>query len=279
VVSASTPRATDHRTGPDGRGPDLLAVLTQGELTLDGRLVASSNNAMVGSARLGAQQIRCVYKPIRGERPLWDFPQGRLAEREVAAFLVARAAGWQVAPPTVLRDGPFGLGMAQQWIEDAEPDQVATVFPADAVPATWLPVMRAVDGDDRPLIVAHADTPELAAIAVFDVVANNADRKAGHLLVDPAGSLFGVDHGLTFHTEPKLRTILWGWAGRGIPAPLVRGLHILAERLRGPLAADLSSYLSTAEIAGLQSRVAALIAEPVFPLPPDDRTPIPWPPL
>lgn len=277
--SASRPHATDDRTADGGPGPDVLAVLAGGELTLDGRLIASSNNAMIGWARLGDEQVRCVYKPIRGERPLWDFPQGRLAEREVAAFLVARAAGWQVAPPTVLREGPFGTGMAQQWVEDAEPDRVATVFPADAVPGTWLPVMRAVDADDRPLIVAHADTPALAAIAVFDVVANNADRKAGHLLVDPRGSLFGVDHGLTFHTDPKLRTILWGWAGRSIPEPLVAGLRTLAERLRGPLAVDLSSYLSVTEIAALQTRVDALLARPVFPQPPDDRTPIPWPPL
>lgn len=261
------------------RTVDLLTVLADGELALDGRLIESSNNAMVGSVRLGDEQIRCVYKPIRGERPLWDFPHGRLAEREVAAFLVACAAGWQVAPPTVLREGPFGTGMAQQWIEDAEPDRVATVFPADAVPEGWLPVMQAVDADDRPLVVAHADVPELAAIAVFDVVANNADRKASHLLVDPAGSLFGVDHGLTFHVEPKLRTILWGWAGRSVPETLVAGLRRLAERLGGPLAAELSSYLSAEEIAALAARVGALLARPVFPAPPGDRTPIPWPPL
>jgi uncharacterized repeat protein (TIGR03843 family) len=278
VRSASTPHATDHRTG-GGRVPDVLAVLADGELTLDGRLVESSNNAMVGTARRGDEQVRCVYKPIRGERPLWDFPQGRLAEREVAAFLVARAAGWQVAPPTVLREGPFGIGMAQQWIEDAESDRAVTVFPADAVPATWLPVMQAVDADDRPLIVAHADTPPLAAIAVFDIVANNADRKGSHLLVDPAGALFGVDHGLTFHAEPKLRTILWGWAGRRIPAALVDDLHTLAERLSGTLAADLTSYLSVTEVEALRERVDALLAAPVFPQPPDDRTPIPWPPL
>lgn len=278
MPSASTPHATDHRTAGE-RAPDALTILAEGALTLDGRLIESSNNAMTGSARIGDRQIRCVYKPIRGERPLWDFPQGRLAEREVAAFLVARAAGWQVAPPTVLREGPFGTGMAQQWIADAEPDRAATVFPANAVPAGWLPVMRATGADDQPLIVAHADTPELAAIAVFDVVANNADRKAGHLLVDPAGSLFGVDHGLTFHTEPKLRTILWGWAGRAIPAPVVDGLRALSARLRGPLAADLSSYLTAAEIAALRARVDALLREPEFPLPPDDRTPIPWPPL
>jgi uncharacterized repeat protein (TIGR03843 family) len=257
----------------------MAAVLANGDLALDGRLVESSNNAMVGSVRLGDEQLRCVYKPIRGERPLWDFPNGRLAEREVAAYLVAQAAGWQVAPPTVLREGPFGTGMVQQWIENAQPEQVATIFPVGDVPGGWLPVMHAVDADDRPLVVAHAASPELAANAVFDNVANNADRKASHLLVDPAGSLFGVDHGLTFHTEPKLRTILWGWAGQAVPDTVAAGLKTLAERLRGPLAADLASYLSADEIGALSARTDALLARPVFPMPPDDRTPIPWPPL
>jgi len=259
--------------------PSVEAILADGALTLDGRLIESSNNAMVGTVRLGDERLRCVYKPIRGERPLWDFPQGRLAEREVAAFQVAQAAGWRVAPPTVLREGPFGTGMVQLWIEHAQTDGVATVFPVGGVPDGWLPVMHAVGADDQPLVVAHADTPELAAVAAFDVVANNADRKASHLLVDPAGVLYGVDHGLTFHTEPKLRTILWGWAGRPLPDVVVAGLRALQERLRGPLAAALASYLSAAEIDALAARTDDLLADPVFPEPPEDRTPIPWPPL
>ncbi|MEO7125701.1 MAG: SCO1664 family protein [Nakamurella sp.] len=273
----------------------LLSILATGEVQLDGRLVESSNNAMVGTVHVdassdahGAQHatesiVRCVYKPIRGERPLWDFPDGRLACREVAAFLVAQAAGWQVPPPTVLRDGPFGEGMVQQWIEGAEPDRVATVFPADQLPDGWFAVLHAEDQDGQPLIVAHADLPELATIAVFDIVVNNADRKASHLLVAPDGELFGVDHGLTFHTEPKLRTILWGWAGHAIATDLVDGLRHLSDQLGsqvdGPLAADLSSYLSASEITALAGRVATLMARPVFPLPPADRPAIPWPPL
>lgn len=283
MLPASAPCVAGGHSDADRRQAldvtDPLTLLTAGELTLDGRLVQSSNNAMVGAVRLGGARARCVYKPIRGERRLWDFPEGRLAYREVAAFLVARAAGWQVAPPTVLREGPFGTGMVQQWVGGAEPDRVATAFPAGSVPVGWLPVLHAEDADGRPLIVAHADMPELAAIAVFDIVANNADRKASHLLLDPAGSLFGVDHGLTFHTEPKLRTILWGWAGDAIPAGLIADLKALAEKLGGPLAAELASYLSADEIAAVRARVAALLAHPVFPLPPDDRTPIPWPPL
>ncbi|MEO7125714.1 MAG: SCO1664 family protein [Nakamurella sp.] len=284
--------------GRDSATPDwsaLLSALASGEVQLDGRLVESSNNAMVGAVHgdasgdtHGAQYttqsiVRCVYKPIRGERPLWDFPGGRLACREVAAFLVAQAAGWQVPPPTVLRDGPFGEGMVQRWIEGAEPDRVASVFPVDQLPDGWLPVLHAEDQDGQPLVVAHADLPELATIALFDIVVNNADRKASHLLVAPDGELFGVDHGLTFHTEPKLRTILWGWAGHPITPDLVDGLRRLSDQLGdqvdGPLAADLSSYLSIAEVSALADRVATLMERPVFPLPPADRPAIPWPPL
>lgn len=256
-----------------------LRLLADGDLTLTGRLVESSNNAMVGTVRLGDDEARCVYKPIRGERPLWDFPDGALARREVAAFLVAAAAGITVAPPTVLRDGPFGIGMAQLWIDDADQTRAVDVFPADAVADGWLPVLRAEDDEGRPLIVAHLDSPELAAMAVFDTVANNADRKASHLLALADGTVYGVDHGLTFHTDDKLRTVLWGWSGRPIPADLVAAMERLAAALGSGLAGDLAAYLTTAEIDALASRTAAVLANPTFREPPGDRPAIPWPPL
>lgn len=256
----------------------VIATLQYGDLHLNGRLVDSSNNAMVGTVTMGGS-IPCVYKPIMGERPLWDFPQGALARREVAAFHVSEAAGWHCVPPAVFRDGPFGPGMVQQWIDDADEDQVAGVFEVDQLPAGWLPVFRAATEDGEPLVVAHANSRQLATIAVFDVVTNNADRKAPHLLARPDGPVLGVDHGLTFHIAPKLRTILWGWAGEPIPDDLMRGLERLKAGLGHELAAELSSYLATEEIDALTRRVRELLADPVFPLPPTDRPAIPWPPL
>lgn len=278
-MSAAKPASITAAPGVVRMPHSLLSVLRDGELALDGRLVESSNNAMVGTVIGGATAIRCVYKPIRGERPLWDFPGGQLAYREVAAFLVAQAAGWHVPPPTVLRDGPFGPGMVQQWIDGADPDRVASVFAPGELPAGWLPVLHAEDQDGSPLVVAHADRPDLACVAIFDIVANNADRKASHLLPTTDGELYGVDHGLTFHTEPKLRTILWGWAGQPIPPALVADLRALADRLGGALAEELSPYLSIGEINALRGRVDALVARPVFPLPSSGRPAIPWPPL
>lgn len=253
-------------------------LLADGELTLDGLLVDSSNHAMVGEVRRGDEAVRCVYKPLRGERPLWDFPRGELARREVAAYRLAALAGWDCVPPSVFRDGPAGPGMVQQWVTEAGADEVARIFTPDAVPEGWLPVFRAEDEAGRPLVVAHADALALQALAVFDAVVNNADRKASHLLTDTAGAVLGVDHGLTFHREPKLRTILWGWAGEPIPESIRRGLDNLAGD-REALLAALADHLDADELDALTARIDALRRRPVFPLPPTDRHAIPWPPL
>lgn len=258
---------------------DLGDVLLSGDLVPDGLLIDSSNHALVGSVSLGDLSVRCVYKPIRGERPLWDFPDGTLAAREVAASVVAQAAGWDCVPLTVLRDGPLGPGMVQEWVADADPDQVADLLPADEVPASWLPVLAARDEDGGRLFVAHADDPRLATLAAFDLAVNNADRKASHILATPDGRIRGVDHGLTFHVEPKLRTILWGWAGKPLPPVGVDGLRRLSDALDQDLDSSLADLLSGPERKAFAMRVRRLLDDPVFPLPPTDRTAIPWPPL
>lgn len=275
--ASAAPSAT--RSAPQHGPGATREILLHGALVPDGRLVDSSNNALVGAVTLHDETLRCVYKPTRGERPLWDFPDGTLAGREVAAALVARAAGWECTPETVFRDGPFGAGMVQEWVDDADPDRVADLIPADDRPPSWLPVLAARDESGRALVVAHADDPALAVLAAFDLAVNNADRKASHILATPDGRIRGVDHGLTFHVQPKLRTILWGWAGRPLPAPAVAGLAKLKRSLDADLAEQLAAYLSAEELAALRIRIRALIDDPVFPLPPTDRTAIPWPPL
>lgn len=271
---------------PASAGPDPLdaaavaEILGFGEISVTGRISDASNLTLLGTAELAGAAVTCVYKPIRGERPLWDFPDGTLAGREVAARRVAVAAGWDCVPTTVLRPGPFGEGMVQVWIDtpDDAPDLVDLV-PARSVPKGWLPVLRAVDRDGSDVALAHADDPDLAVLAGFDLVINNADRKGSHVLSPRAGQVYGVDHGLSFHVENKLRTILWGWSGKPLPEPVVDGLDRLAAGLRGELATELEQYLSVSEIGILTRRVGRLRRYPEYPATPRDRTPIPWPPL
>lgn len=224
-----------------------------------------------------------VYKPSAGERPLMDFPDGSLAAREIAAHAVSEALGWALVPQTVEAHGPGGPGMAQRWIEESAPQQRTGHDPIDVHPADDVPVNRAVvlrgegaQGED--VVVAHGTDERLRRIAVFDHVLNNADRKGGHVLVDAAGVVWAIDHGLSFHTESKLRTVLWGWAGQPLTDDDVAGL----ERLRRGLAEDggltevLSDLLSSAEIAALVERVDSLLASRVFPVP-GPGYPLPWP--
>lgn len=265
----------------------LIHALRHGAITLTGQLVESSNGALLGSVAGPTGPITCVYKPVAFERPLWDFPVGTLAGRERAAYLVSRLAGWDCVPPTVLRDGPFGPGMVQRWLDDARRDAAAGLFEPDAVPAGWHRVLHGQDRDGRPVVLAHVDDTALAVLAAFDVVVNNADRKAGHILVDPDGSIVGVDHGLTFHRDPKLRSILWGWVGGPLPAPVLRGLERLSSALdpdapagyAPEMVAELADLLTDAELDALRRRIAVLRHTGTFPAPPDDRSPIPWPPL
>jgi uncharacterized repeat protein (TIGR03843 family) len=193
-----------------------LLMLTHGEMKLEGRLVDASNTTLRAFIILDGVSVRCVYKPVRGERPLWDFPDGTLAGREVAAYAVSAATGWDVVPPTVLRDGPLGPGACQLWMEESEQSLVGFV-PAGELPDAWLQIAAAEDDDGRAYLLAHADDAVLARMALFDAVVNNADRKGGHVLNTVDGRRYGVDHGVCFHVENKLRTVLWGWAGRPLP--------------------------------------------------------------
>jgi hypothetical protein len=238
-----------------------VRALEEGELEVEGRLVDASNATLycalrpppglLTGRRRGA--LHAIYKPVRGERPLADFPEGSLAAREVAAWLVSEATGWRVVPPTVLRDGPFGEGMVQLWIEVDE-----------TVGILGLILTR----DQR-----------LRRMALFDVVANNADRKGGHVLPTLDGELHGCDHGICFSAEPKLRTVLWGWAGEPLRPEERQALELLQAALGADLDERLAALLDADEREALADRLARLLREGRFPRPDPDRRVIPWPPF
>ncbi len=259
---------------------DALELLTHGRMELEGRLVDASNTTLRAEITHNGLTRRCVYKPVQGERPLWDFPDGTLAGREVSAYLVSHATGWDVVPPTVLRDGPLGVGACQLWID--EPDETESLIgfvPAYDVPAGWCPVASARDDDGDAYALAHADDPRLSRLAVFDAVVNNADRKGGHVLYAPGGHIYGVDHGVTFHVENKLRTVLWGWTGKPIPADSLATLTRLGDDLDGPLGEALEEHLTVSEVQHVRLRVRRLIRAGRFPKPPQDWPAVPWPPV
>ena len=203
------------------------------------------------------EDLLAVWKPTRGEQPLFDFPIGTLTRREVAAYLVSEAIGWGIVPPTLLREGPYGEGMVQQWIDvDPEVDIVAMIV-----------------GDD----------PRLRPIAVFDAIVNNTDRKGGHLLPVPGGHLYAVDHGVTFSVVPKLRTLLWAWEGEPFDDEERAGLERVRTGLddgRGAgLAASLRELLAAPEVEATRLRVDELLAAGTFPSPNPEWPAIPWPPI
>jgi uncharacterized repeat protein (TIGR03843 family) len=259
---------------------DALELLRHGELDLEGRLVEASNTTLRAFIALDGVSARCVYKPVRGERPLWDFPDGTLAGREVSAYLLAAATGWACVPPTVLRDGPLGPGACQLWIDEPDDgDPLLGFVPADAVPEGWYSIMAARDSDGSPYVLAHADDVRLSQLAVFDVVANNADRKGGHVLSTVDGQVYGVDHGVCFHVDDKLRTVLWGWIDEPLPVPAVEVLGKLRADLTGDLGTTLAGHLTAAEVARIGARVDRLLTVRRFPAPDGDWPAIPWPPI
>ncbi|MVU82476.1 SCO1664 family protein [Nocardia sp. ET3-3] len=250
--------------------------LATAELTVIGQVTTASNVTLV--CENAEADLRVVYKPVRGERPLWDFPDGTLADREVASYLVSQALGWGVIPETVLREGPLGPGMVQRWIEvveDEGPDLV-DLCPVGQVPGGYREVLRALDPGGHPVSLVHAEDPRLLRMAVLDVLINNADRKGGHALLGVDGRVYGVDHGICLHSEPKLRTVLWGWAGETIGDELLTDITVLVKALPGELGERLAPLLTDAEIGALEARGRALLENPVMPLPTGQR-PIPWP--
>ncbi|MGK2849727.1 MAG: SCO1664 family protein [Candidatus Limnocylindrales bacterium] len=239
-----------------------LDILRDGDIEILGRIVGSSNNALfVRITRPcpdpddGPSQVMdAVYKPTVGERPLDDFPDGTLTRREVAAWHVSEAMGWDIVPATILRDGPFGEGMVQAFIEaDPAVDVVALVV---------------------------EDDPRLRRMATFDAAINNTDRKGGHLLpVDGGRRIHGVDHGVTFSVVPKLRTVLWGWRGEPLGADELAGLERLQAALAGELRPVLRDLLSAGEVRATARRVDALLADGRFPFPSPTWPAVPWPPF
>jgi uncharacterized repeat protein (TIGR03843 family) len=232
--------------------PPALELLTEGELEVLGRIPWASNATLLARVCLGERDRLAIYKPRRGEQPLWDFPDGTLHRREVAAYLVSEALGWGLVPPTVSRGGPFGIGSAQLYVEA---DAQLTAFE----------------------LVEH-DNQAMPLVAAFDAVINNADRKAGHCLAETVDSrVWAIDHGVCFHTEPKLRTVLWDFAGQALPARVVADLEGLAATLRdGPLRHELRGLLEDDEVTALGERASVLASTGCFPLP-SGRRPYPWP--
>jgi uncharacterized repeat protein (TIGR03843 family) len=256
-------------------------LLTHGVLDLQGRLRGASNTTLRASVTLDDITVRCVYKPISGERPLWDFPDGTLAGREVAAYLVSAATGWDIVPPTVLREGPLGPGACQLWVDTHRSMARARVgfVPADALPAGWHPIASAADDDGAEYLLAHADDPDLARMALLDLVINNADRKGGHVLPARDGTLRGVDHGVSFHVEDKLRTVLWGFVGQPIPAADLDVLIALRALMIGALRDDLCPLLAADELDATVARLDRVVSGGVFPRPRPGRHAMPWPPM
>ncbi|MEI7054209.1 SCO1664 family protein [Nocardioides sp. CCNWLW239] len=257
--------------------PDVAPGVPEstGTLELVGRLTTASNATFL--AMLGETEV--VYKPIAGERPLWDFPDGQLAHREVASYLVSQVLGWSVVPETWLGEGPHGPGMIQRWIHADETVEPVTIVPEGEVPSGFLKVFDGFDEHDRVVTLVHEDTQVLRRMAVFDAITNNADRKGGHILPLADGRRYGCDHGLTFHDEPKLRTILWGWRGLSFSEEELSGVRAVLAGLSGSLGRELAAYLTGREVEALGLRCERLLAEGVFPRPEHDRHVIPWPPF
>jgi len=234
----------------------IITALQEGELELHGQFLHGSNYTFLGRVTYDGETFQAVYKPRRGEQPLWDFPEGTLAKREVAAFVLSQALGWELVPPTIYRrKGPLGPGSLQYYVEHKPGYHYFNFSPAD-----------------RQL---------LRPVVVFDIIANNADRKGSHVIMDPSRHLWLIDQGLCFNVDDKLRTVIWDFAGESLPDDLRTTLVMLADKLAagGPLYLELLPLLRQGEIRAIARRAAALVENSIFPDPPEDRRPYPWPPI
>jgi hypothetical protein len=230
----------------------VIEHLLAGTLEVTGRLVDASNATLYGECTFNDSKMAVIYKPIAGERPLWDFPDGNLAHREFAAFLISEYSGWNVVPPTVLREGPFGLGMVQQWIDIDESIDLALYY--------------------------REDNENLRRMALFDAVINNTDRKIGHLLPVIDGTLLGCDHGVTFHEENKLRTVIWQFAERELTPEEIGTLGELVTKLQVE-SAVFHGLITEIEFGALIARIEGLMESGKFPSPSEDWPAVPWPPF
>jgi len=230
---------------------DIQKILRDGQLTVTGRLIDASNATLLADCTSDDNTLQCIYKPVAGERPLWDFPDGNLAQREYAAYLISEYSQLNLVPVTLLREGPFGFGMVQEWINIDESVDLATYF--------------------------STDDSQLRKMALFDAVINNTDRKIGHLLPRADGKLFGCDHGVTFHAENKLRTVLWQWAGMTFTEEEIGILQLIKSKIENKELDILQSLISDIEYQALLERVDNLLSSGSFPLPHSDWPSIPWP--
>ena len=234
--------------------PAVPPVLASGELEVLGLLPNASNHTFLARARAGDEEALAVYKPRRGEVPLWDFPEGTLCAREVAAYVVSRTLGWPNVPATVLRDGPFGVGSVQRFVTH--------------------------DPEEHYFTLAERFPAEFRQVATFDLVVNNADRKSGHCLLGEDGRIYLVDHGVCFSDEPKLRTVIWDHVGDPVEERSRADLRRFATEVHGgPVRDELANLLSDSELEALEVRAAEVASMERFPEPGPDRRPFPWPPV
>jgi hypothetical protein len=228
-------------------------LIVNGEITVEGRLVDASNATLFVSIQNAHSEMKAIYKPIAGERPLWDFPDGNLASRERAAYLISQALEINCVPLTIIRNGPFGVGAVQQWIDIDEAVDLETFF--------------------------REDDPQLRSVALFDAIINNTDRKIGHLLPATDGKLFVCDHGVTFHSENKLRTVLWQWAGVQLASDERTKVERLLAKIANNEVMELTELLTAEEIDSLRDRCEDLLLQNRFPEPNPHWPHIPWPPF
>jgi uncharacterized repeat protein (TIGR03843 family) len=234
-----------------------LVDLNNATLTVTGRLIDASNATLYAMCTVkdsqGEREFACIYKPIAGERPLWDFPDGTLANREYLTFLLSHWLDQHLVPPTILRDGPYGTGMVQMWIE--------------------------IDPEIELMDFYAKDDPRLRSLALFDVIINNTDRKIGHLIPNAEGHLYGCDHGVTFHEEDKLRTVLWQWAGQRFTESETDLLHKAREIFTTSKREIIEGLIEEVEIQATIARIAKALLEGSFPQPNPDWPAVPWPPF